>query len=28
LPIGTAFEINEYDGSESIRTYDDLVLIA
>ena len=28
LPIGTAFEIDEYDGSESLRTIDDLVLIA
>jgi hypothetical protein len=28
LPEGTAFEINEYDGSESIRTLDDLYLVA
>ena len=28
LSIGMAFEIDEYDGSESIRTYDNLLLIA
>ena len=28
LPIGTAFEIDEYDGSESLRTIADLVLVA
>jgi hypothetical protein len=28
LPIGTAFEIEEYDGFESIRTIEDLVLTA
>lgn len=28
LPIGTAFEIQEYDGSESLRTIADLVLVA
>jgi hypothetical protein len=28
LPIGTAFEINDYDGSESLRTIEDLGLIA
>lgn len=28
LPIGTAFEIDEYDGSESLRTLADLVLVA
>lgn len=28
LPIGTAFEVEEYDGSESLRTIYDLVLIA
>lgn len=28
IPIGTAFYINEYDGSESILIGDDLVLVA
>ena len=28
LPIGTPFEINEYDGAESLRTIADLVLVA
>lgn len=28
LPIGTAFEIDEYDGSESLRTKDDLIIVA
>ena len=28
LPIGTAFQIEEYDGAESLRTMDDLSLIA
>ena len=28
LPIGTAFEIYEYDGSESLQTLADLVLVA
>ena len=28
LPIGTRFSIEEYDGSESTRTIDDLILIA
>ena len=28
LPIGTAFEVDEYDGAESLRTFDDLVLTA
>lgn len=28
LPIGTAFEVDEYDGAESLRTLDDLVLTA
>lgn len=28
LPQGTAFTIEEYDGAESIRTNDDLTLVA
>jgi len=28
LPVGTAFEVEEYDGSESLRTIEDLTLIA
>lgn len=28
LPIGTAFEINEYDGAESLITIADLVHVA
>ena len=28
LPVGTAFEVGEYDGAESLRTLADLVLIA
>ena len=28
LPEGTAFEIEEYDGSESLRTMDSLTLVA
>lgn len=28
LPVGTAFEINEHDGSESLNTMADLTLIA
>jgi hypothetical protein len=28
LPIGTAFEVDEYDGAESLRTSADLVLVA
>ena len=28
LPVGTAFEVDEYDGAESLLTLADLVLIA
>lgn len=28
LPVGTAFEIDEYDGNESITTLDKLTLVA
>ena len=28
LPVGTAFEIDEHDGAESVRTLSDLVLVA
>lgn len=28
LPVGTAFRVDEYDGSESLQTLDDLILIA
>jgi len=28
LPIGTAFEIEEYNGAETLRTIHDLVLVA
>lgn len=28
LPVGTAFKIDEYDGSESIETLSDLILKA
>ena len=28
LTVGTAFEVDEYDGAESLRTLADLVLIA
>jgi hypothetical protein len=28
LPVGTAFEVYEYDGAESLRTLADLVLVA
>lgn len=28
LPVGTAFEVVEYDGAESLRTLADLVLVA
>ena len=28
LPIGTIFDIEEYDGFETIRTIEDLVLTA
>lgn len=28
LPQGTAFDIEEYDGAESLRTYEDIKLIA
>jgi hypothetical protein len=28
LPVGTAFWIDEYDGSENLRTINDLVLVA
>lgn len=28
LPVGTAFRVDEYDGSESIQTHDDLTTIA
>jgi len=28
LPVGTRFKIDEYDGSESVRTLSELVLIA
>ena len=28
LPVGTAFEVDEYDGAESLRTIADLVLVA
>ena len=28
IPIGTAFDVEEYDGAESLRTIKDLVLVA
>ncbi len=28
LPVGTAFEVDEYDGAESLRTMDDLCIVA
>ena len=28
LPVGTAFQVEEYDGAESLRTIADLVLVA
>lgn len=28
LPVGTAFYINEYDGHESLKTADDLWMVA
>jgi len=28
LPVGTAFHIEEYDGSEILRTIDDLCIVA
>ena len=28
LPVGTAFDVDEYDGAESLRTIADLVLVA
>ena len=28
LPVGTAFQVEEYDGAESLRTIEDLVLVA
>lgn len=28
LEVGTAFEVDEYDGAESLRTLADLVLVA
>ncbi len=28
LPVGTAFEVDEYDGSESLRTVADLCWVA
>lgn len=28
LPIGTHFDIEEYDGAESLKTFDDIKLIA
>jgi hypothetical protein len=28
LPVGTAFQVEEYDGSESLRTMDDLFIVA
>lgn len=28
LPVGTAFHIDEYDGSESIQTFESLTIIA
>lgn len=28
LPVGTAFYVEEYDGSESLRTIDDLAIVA
>lgn len=28
LPIGTAFQVEEYDGAESLRTIDDLCIVA
>jgi len=28
LPVGTVFNVEEYDGNESLRTLDDLSLIA
>ena len=28
LPIGTAFHVEEYDGSESIKTIEDLCIVA
>ena len=28
LPVGTAFQVQEYDGAESLRTMDDLCIVA
>lgn len=28
LPVGTAFQVEEYDGNESLRTFNDLTLVA
>ncbi len=28
LPIGTAFQVEEYDGAKSLRTMDDLCIVA
>lgn len=28
LPVGTAFQVEEYDGAESLRTIDDLCIVA
>jgi len=28
LPVGTVFEVDEYDGAESLRTLADFVLVA
>lgn len=28
LPVGTAFQVEEYDGAESLRTMDDLCIVA
>lgn len=28
LPIGTAFKVEEYEGAESLRTMDDLMMVA
>lgn len=28
LPVGTHFDIHEYDGNESVKTFDDIRLVA
>lgn len=28
LPVGTPFQVEEYDGAESLRTIDDLMIVA